>query len=333
MKQPSSGTRTWEHGTHTQKQLKELVGADLHDYRRARGINEKPEERRRCWRLRYADNLSFHMDVVPSIPESVEHRESMRSAMVMAGTSYELANNVAALTGAITDNELPNYDVVSPKWRISNSEGYALWFESRIKLAPGFLDRRALEAGVAGVAALPIHRWKSPLQIVVQLLKRHRDVMFAASPDGAPISIIITTLAGKAYAGEGDVGSALWRILSTMEHYINPNTPHVPNPVNPAEDFADKWVDPKCRRLDLAGNFVRWLAQVRNDFQTFGQIRDVDQALELTRTKFAATLDANTTRLKIAPHLPKDLLSPAITPTGLSFPPKPVVPSKPGGFA
>lgn len=39
---------------------------------------------------------------------------------------------------------------------------------------------------------------KTPLQRAVQILKRHRDIMFAGDED-KPVSIIITTLAAKAY--------------------------------------------------------------------------------------------------------------------------------------
>jgi hypothetical protein len=37
----------------------------------------------------------------------------------------------------------------------------------------------------------------------------HRDRMFENDPDGKPISVIITTLAARAYGGETDVYSAL----------------------------------------------------------------------------------------------------------------------------
>jgi hypothetical protein len=35
---------------------------------------------------------------------------------------------------------------------------------------------------------------KTPLQQAVQILKRHRDMMFADDPEHKPISVIITTL-------------------------------------------------------------------------------------------------------------------------------------------
>src|SRR5437899_2312956 len=78
--------------THTQQQLKELVGADLEDYRIARGIEGKREEKHRCWRLKYADTLKFHLDAVPSIPETIAQQRLIQQAIIMqTGVPSELA--------------------------------------------------------------------------------------------------------------------------------------------------------------------------------------------------------------------------------------------------
>ena len=262
--------------SHTQKQLKHLVGADMEDYRRARGIESKMEEKHRCWRLQYADELNFHMDTVPSIPEESQRVRTLVEAMVKSGSASGLAENVMRFAGAITDNRLPSYDLISPDWKISNSEGYALWFESRMRLAMALLENRAKEASVAKVDDLPARKWKSPLQQVVQILKRHRNVMFSEDPDGKPISIILTTLSALAYQGEQDVVSALERVLTDMGNYVRSSTPRVPNPVNPSEDFADKWADPKHRNLNLEAKFWQWLKQARADFVSIGQSRDAE---------------------------------------------------------
>ena len=319
--------------THTQKQLKHLVGVDLEDYRIARGIKEKKEEMHRCWRLNYADTLKFHMDTVPSIPESLFRRQLIEEAMTKAGVPGSLARNVADLTGAITDNRLSNYDLISNDWRISNSEGYARWFESRMKLARMLLEKRAVEAKKAQVDDLPAYRWKTPLQRSVQILKRHRDVMFADNPDAKPTSIIITTLAGEAYQGEAEIADALGRILSTMGSLINTTSPRVPNPVNPTEDFADKWSDPKKQHLFLEQNFWLWIERAKADFQIMGNARDVDMIVEQAKKKYASALNADGFGTKLGLRAAGNLLKQAVVPPGLSFPPKPLIPSKPGGFA
>jgi cyclic GMP-AMP synthase DncV-like protein len=284
--------------THTQKNLKELVGADLADYRKGRQIERDLEEKHRCWRLRYSDELNFHMDTVPSIPEDAAQSQSLVEAMVKAGSTRGLATSVSAHAGAITDNRLPNYNVISPKWRISNSEGYALWFESRIKQAMRFLERRALILK-AQVDDLPARRWKAPLQQVIQILKRHRDVMFLEHPEAKPISIIITTLAGEAYRGEENIVDALRTVLTNMDRYIRDASPRVPNPVNPLEDFADKWGDPAYKHLHLEQNFRAWLAQARADFESIVESPDD----EFIRKQFGEKFGVLVTTATLKKHL------------------------------
>lgn len=68
---------------------------------------------------------------------------------------------------------------------------------------------------------------KLPLQRVVQILKRHRDMMFNGDED-KPISIIITTLASKSYGKETSIIDALSNVVANMRNHIesryDPNT-------------------------------------------------------------------------------------------------------------
>ena len=283
--------------THTQKNLKDLVGGDLEAYRQARRIEEALEEMHRCWRLIYADGMSFHMDVVPSIPQESGEIKLLKEAMVKYGSAADLlAERVASHAGAITDDRHPNYRVIAPNWRVSNSEGYALWFESRIKLAQEFLQKYAMEAKVAQVDDLPTWKWRSPLQQAVQLLKRHRDVMYKDNSDSKPISIILTTLAALAYQGELTLAGAVRRILEDMEKYIRPQRPRVPNPVNPAEDFADKWHDPEYAHFQLEHNFRVWLAQARADFELLEKAGEPEKIIQQLQRKFEITVGLDAIR-------------------------------------
>ena len=89
--------------------------------------------------------------------------------------------------------------------------------------------------------------------------------MFVDDED-APISIIITTLAARAYDGSQSVIGALSSALARMPDYIGRTTTgvaHVGNPVNPLENFADKWsTHPRRERC-----FFDWLAKARRDFE------------------------------------------------------------------
>lgn len=319
--------------TYTQQQLKALVGADLEDYRVARGIKEKKEEKHRCWRLKYADTLKFHLDTVPSIPETSERMRLIHEAIVRTGTPAGLSSLVANLTGAITDDRMSNYRVIDDAWRLSNSEGFARWFESRMKLATAFMESLALKARAAKVDELPAYRWKSPLQRCVQLLKRHRDIFFADDKDGKPASVIITTLSAKAYQGEAEIADALETILTTMGTLVNPTSPRVPNPVNPAEDFADKWRDPAYRHHNLEAKFGRWLRQAQIYFEAIGKERKPELIVEMARNKLGASLNAKDLRTKLGIAPTGGLLKPAAVPAGLSFPDKPLIPKKPESFA
>lgn len=277
--------------THTQKQLKHLVGYDLEAYRIARGIKEAREEKHRCWRLKYADTMSFHMDAVPAIPEESNQIQILLEGMVKIGSDRNLAQDLSALAVAITDNRNSNFSSYTPDWLVSNPEGYARWFETRMELAQVLLEGWKHMAKMAKVDKIPAFRRKSPLQRCVQILKRHRDVMFKENDDAKPISIIITTLAARAYNGEAEIEDALGAILNGMGAQINPAKPKIPNPVNPVEDFADKWYDEKYKHLNLEGNFHDWLSQAQADFRAIVSARDSKSLVEQAMDRFAVRLN------------------------------------------
>lgn len=114
---------------------------------------------------------------------------------------------------------------------------------------------------------VPIEKYnkdKTVLQRIVQILKRHRDMMFRYDKEDKPISIIITTLAARAYKGENELLEGLVNVVDIFEKSITKNDKGedvVFNPVNPEENFADKWpTHPKRRE-----NFYNWVAAVKKD--------------------------------------------------------------------
>lgn len=238
-----------------QRQLKEMLGYEMQLYAKAHGMKEVGESRR-CWTLEYADGAQFHLDALPAIPDG----EGMRRVLAARNLTNSWTNSAIA----ITDNEHPLYDVVCDGWPHSNPRGYTNWFRSRMRVA--FETRRgamALEAKAA-VEDIPSYRVKTPLQQAVQLLKRHRDLMFAEDPENKPISIILTTLAGQAYQNEPTVAQALGSILGRMDAFIEQDAQGfavVQNPTDPAENFADRWRQyPERQR-----NFYAWLRKARED--------------------------------------------------------------------
>ena len=247
----------------TQEVLKNLVGYEVKSYAWANNMNSPAKEGRRCWTLSYADGAQFHMDILPAIPDIESFKELLESQGYPLSTWADSAI-------AITDKTLPNYSCIDPDWPRSNPKGYAAWFRSRMEIE--FNARRKLlaESMQARVEDVPEYQVKTPLQRAIQILKRHRDVMFAKDPDDKPISIIPTTLAGHAYNNESDLLDALQNLVKGMPRYIQSinGVTWIPNPVNPLENFADKWQEQPQREQ----NFYRWLRQVQ---------QDLDKALEL----------------------------------------------------
>jgi Cyclic GMP-AMP synthase DncV-like, nucleotidyltransferase domain len=248
--------------THTQANLKKLIGDEVDSYRKARNIKAPILEKHRCWRLEYEDHLSFHIDIVPCIPADISRQTLLKESMITAGLSQLLSEDVAHHAISITDDRDPQYNKLSNDWNISNPEGYAKWFESKM------LDDSTILLREAKVDALPLYKHKTPLQRSIQLLKRHRDQMFKDDQDVKPISVIITTIAAKSYSSHGSLENALKEILDELSRFVKSNSAIVLNPVNPEENFADRWTMPQYEHLRLRENFAAWVIQACIDFET-----------------------------------------------------------------
>jgi len=128
----------------------------------------------------------------------------------------------------------------------------------------------ASDREVASIDELPSYEWKTPLQRAIQVLKRHRDMVFKDQEDLKPVSVLITTLAALAYDGEADLFQALDGILTRMPALVRSTAPRVPNPLNPKEDFADRWQ----KKPDLETAFRLWVTRARTDLHALGENLD-----------------------------------------------------------
>jgi hypothetical protein len=263
-------------GQISQKQLKDRIGYEIKSYVRANSMKSPAEESRRCWRLNYADEAQFHMDILPGIPDG-------DSFMILL-ESKGLSNDWADSAIAITDNTLPNYDRLDDDWPRSNPKGYAAWFNACMEKQFDAQRVYLAESIKAKVEDVPDFRVKTPLQRAVQILKRHRDIVFVDDQEDKPISIIITTLAAHAYNNESDLLEALANIVDNMPHYIQrrEGVAWVPNPVDPLENFADKWQEYPRREK----NFAKWLQQVRDDLDAALQAEDIKAVSESLESRF-----------------------------------------------
>jgi len=215
----------------TQEQLKQLVGDEL-----VLAYAKVLKECRRCWSLKFEKR--FHLDVLPSIPD-----------LELGGTAILL-----------TDTDLL-------RWQHSNPKAYARWFQGRMATVLAEIKKSMALKLRASIDEIPDWRVRTPLQRVVQLLKRHRDLFFREDLDHRPASIVLTTLAAQCYKGQISVTDALISAVDLMPRLAAPRegTYQILNPVNPLENFADKWNEDPA----LARRFFRWTAAVKEDVATW----------------------------------------------------------------
>lgn len=165
---------------------------------RYRKIKNEIKEKRRCWHVEYEDVPNFHMDVIPAI---------YRSKYI------DITDH---------DEEKDGYEYIG-----SNPKGYAEWFRGRMAKRRQALREQYCNAhrdvikSQADIESLKEYHFKTPLQKAVQILKRHRDIMFDGDTKHLkPISIIITTISAELYNNEDNIVDALTTILLGTEQYI-----------------------------------------------------------------------------------------------------------------
>ena len=217
-------------------QIKNLVGNRLKEHKTYPRLLEK--EGKRCWTMQYDE---FHMDILPCVPKEQFFIEPYLTAIKLTHK-----------------NEAGVYEA-----RFSNPYAYHIWFEKRMEKALEIEKRIFAEAHQVEIDKVPTYKMRTPLQKVIQILKRHRDICFQKNNEDAPISIIITTLAAWAYDGEENVYEALCNILDKMPEHIQVRNGEfwIENPVMSEENFADRWNAVSSKRTA----FVYWLARARKE--------------------------------------------------------------------
>jgi len=275
-------------GSHSQSDLKEMVRVELEAYRQARGIQSPLEPKHRCWRLSYRDDLAFHMDVVPGLRADDERRAVLTERMVTGGLDRSLAAKIARRALWITDDQRPDFEELTHDWPSSNPGGYQKWFLSRMDNGR---PRALVEK--ARIDPVPVFRARQPLQQTVQLLKRHRDVMFADQPDLKPASILITTIAGMACNPDESLEVTLKRALELLREVRDNQVTQILNPINPKENFADRWTGPSC---PLRNSFFQWIDAALRAFEAWCKLDVPQRLLEVASDDFAVSLKADTVR-------------------------------------
>lgn len=211
------------------KTLKDDVGLVVEDYAQRNGMIS-PEDKRRCWTLKYApdsDGNDFHVDVLPCLPDMSAGSKISEQNNSQDSTEWQYTRTTIAITNR-DDNVIP------PKhsWRSSNPNGYAKWFNDICLPAFCFIDsvrqkdmlfdmHKSSEGFSYNRATdIPNELLRTPLQRAIQIMKRHRDIRFKGQVNKKhkPISMIITTLAAQLYKGRA---SELTTTISALRHIVN----------------------------------------------------------------------------------------------------------------
>lgn len=221
---------------------KRVVQSVLDNYARIKTKKEK----RRCWQVTYEHSAHFHMDVIPAIH----------------------SGNYIRITDKL--------DTSDYRYIGSNPKAYIEWFKNKQRVRYSAIrDSLILEKKQRGIivdsSVEPVKEFeiKTPLQKAIQILKRHRNVMFADDENNTkPVSIIITTIAAELYRNEETVYDTLNNILSNAREYIESRKRngkyHISNPTftgSKEENFADKWEE----HPERAEAFLNWIEDAKKD--------------------------------------------------------------------
>lgn len=246
----------------TQKLVKNKVGDRL----KANSVYKRMllEENEMCWTLEYKEDPKFFIDILPSVNDESQWLLELSVPKRLAQTAI-----------CITDKSSSSYTIISNDWRKSNPKGYSSWFKEQMTIQYSRRLELLAEHRNVSIDKIKEYEVKTPLQRAVQILKRHRDIMFG-SDEHKPISIIITTLAAKAYANEDNIVDAIKNILLKMSLFIESvnGVTWVRNPINPSENFADQWEKHPIKET----NFRDWISKATIDLVNIVGTKTVNDA-------------------------------------------------------
>lgn len=249
----------------TAKELKETIGKIISEDS-IYGKMISSDEGRRTWTIEYAEDneLSFHIDVQPSIPKD--------------DSQYEKA--ILTTTKSKTD---PNVYT----WDNGNPLGFKEWFEeinAKSYAEVAAIQKRILfESNVfyESVDDIPRQLVVTKLQRLVQVLKRHRDIKFDnhAYKDDKPNSMIITILAAKVFM-ETDTSISLIQLLKIFAEKLSTNIyllkttsddytgllidridgKYVINNPKVEENLAERWNDSDNEKKQAFFDWIEWIS-------------------------------------------------------------------------
>ena len=237
----------------------------------------------KCITIRYAVNgYGFNLDVVPAVPENIETKNEL----------IEMGANPKYVKYSIAISSFDKSD--ENGWYTSIPKGYVEWFNEinkgmKQKLFEGEFRNQTDGIIYNTIEEIPRYKIKTPLQKVVELLKRFRDVYYSKRQklDQKPISAIITTIVAKTVANSPDkffsTTELLFKVISDLKVYSNYNNLTesefinrysfmkdikkennnwvMLNPVNPKDNLLDGWNEDS----EIATLFFEWINQLEEE--------------------------------------------------------------------
>ena len=201
-----------------------------------------------CYTLSFPKQ--FSMDVVPATYESAD---TINMLKLKYPNKEKLFDGIIKVVNGNDD------------WLASNPKGYIEWFD-KISKESKYLNDVVLKNELE---KLPAHQVRTPLQAIVQILKKHAMVMFSddEQKDNKPSSIAITTLAALSYKKEPTVYQALKNFKTNALRILGDGL-LLQNPTNPGEYFSDAWEHDEVKKqslklwLDNVDDFIRQLLEL-----------------------------------------------------------------------
>ena len=245
------------------------------------------EEGKRCWTLDYSDenipeDFGFHIDLLPCVSETNEKKKLIKP--------FRLNDEAIAITKRKSKTP-PDY-----VWESSNPLGYKIWFdEINSKRYAGIIEKERETIYKTNKDLFKTSNdvsndyVRTPLQKVIQILKRHRDVMFTnpAITEFKPASIILTTIVTTIVNNSNITYNNTYELLnhvlleveSSKEKYKDASGRwEIINPADSNENFADRWIETPRKSEE----FFKWLKRSKSDLlDAFdGDIEDIKKSLK-----------------------------------------------------
>jgi len=237
--------------------LKQKVGYAVLSYCNSIGILKAPENNRKCWTIHYSGSEHFHIDIVPALIGDDLYLRQLKAK------GFD-PKDIPDLEKAIVLTETGKVD-----WDVSNPLAYINWFDNINSRDTDLMEKTASFHKVE-VAQLRPNYKRTDLQRAIQLIKRHRDYRCGEDKD-KPVSVILTTIAAMNY----DYKMTLIEFLEFIPIKLLESLDQgfVKNPVNPLEDFADKWKHVPRKKE----KFRDWAEQLKKDVNRIVSASSIDE--------------------------------------------------------